>query len=321
MPPEEETGSKKPDDGTDASLNALLESAQEELRDVVEKATSSARKDVEAAAAAVASKEKEIAAQQASLASERLQLDADRKVVERHVAELTDRERAATAKAAEVAELKERATTALASALERSAQLVEEAEAKAEEREARSRAEMEEELLAARAQASDMFAQAERRLEAVSKESEATLQRAVDRGLHIVETAEVSADRSKAELQELVTQIEEYLNREKMQFDLEAELQIDLREGAGNETAADIEKSETPATAETAAVLVPFEVPSEESQAPRAADAVACEEAVETYFDPDAPEAEAEADDADDRVADAVRRAVRNWSTSRQQPE
>ena len=291
MPSDQEPGLDNADDGTDASLNALLEAAQAQLRDVVEEATSSARKDVEAAATAVAEKEGEIASQQASLASERLQLDADRKVIERHAAEVTERERAATAKEVEVAELKERATSALASALERSAQLVEEAEAKVEEREARSRAEMEEELLAARAQASDMFAQAERRLEAVSKESEATLQRAVDRGLHIVETAEVSADRSKAELQELVTQIEEYLNREKMQFDLEAELQIDLREGAGNETAADIEKSETPATAETAAVLVPFEVPSEESQAPRAADAVACEEAVETYIDPDAPEA------------------------------
>ena len=43
---------------------------------------------------------------------------------------------------------------------------------------------------------------------------------------------------------------------------------------------------------------MPFAAPSQDAQAPRAADAVACDEAVETYFDPETPEA-AIGDEAD----------------------
>jgi hypothetical protein len=320
MPSEHDPAPDAPTDGTDASLNALLEAAQEQLRGVVEQATSSARKDVEAAAAALAERESEINGLEASLTSERLQLAADRENLERHVASVTERERAAAATSTETAELKERTTAALANALERSAQLVEEAEARVEESETRSRAEIEAELLSARAEATEIEAQAARRLEAVGNESEATLQRAVDRGLKIVSTAEVSAERSKAELRQLVSQIEEYLDREKMQIDLEAELQIDLRQEATEETIANLDWAKTLAPAEVTPVLVAAEASTDEAQAPRAADAVACDPAVEAYFEPDAPKAAIE-DAADDRVADAVRRAVRNWSESRQQAE
>jgi hypothetical protein len=313
---QDSTGTDTPEDGTNDSLNALLEAAQHQLRDVVEQATSSARKDVETAAVVLEEREKEIAALQATLSAERLRLATGSDNVAQRVAEVTERQKAVDAQALEVESLKERATKVLADALERSARVIEEADARVEENEAQSKAEIERELLAARAQASDVYAQADRRLEAVATESEAMLQNALDRGVKIVSIAEVSAERSKSELRQLVTQIEEYLTREKMQIDLESELQIDLR-GATDED-ADSADSATDMTGDldpvdVSPLLAGSELSLEESQRP---DAVACEDAMEHYFEPSGPETSVEAESSD-RVADAVRRAVRNWSTSR----
>jgi hypothetical protein len=256
----------------DALLDALLAAAQEQLREVVQRATSAARRDVEAAAASVAAREIEIASLQAALAAERAHLVADREALERRAAEIGERQRAVDAAADEVSQLRERATIGLASALERSAQLVEQAEARAATR-----------------------------LEAVGAESEAILQRAVERGLAIVSDAEASVERSKSELRQLVGQISEYLEREKLQSELEMETHIDLRGSTGVLLDPDALHTEG-LDPETTADATVEELPTDASDGSVA-------ETIETI------------ETTEHRVTDAVRRAVRNWSVSRQDAE
>ena len=302
---EDDAGSDAQADDPDERLNALLEGAQAELRRVVQQVVAAARNDVEAAAEAVAERETEVAALQAAVAAERLHLVADRKALVKDVTEIRERERAVGVAEAEVAQLRDQATVELANALERSAQLIEQAEINAREHEARSRAKAEAELRSAREKVADTHAHLARRLEAVGTESEAILQRAVDRGLIIVSEAEASAERSKAELRKIVEQIQQYLDREKMQIELETETQIDLRDPPA---AAPVTKNtlleppvptpEPPEPTEAAPVLVPFSVSSAAAK-----------------VDPPTPEpSDVEADE--DRVAEIVRRAVRKWSVS-----
>ena len=192
---EQDLAAGVPVDDPEHRLDALLDAAQVQLREVVRQATAAAREDLAAAAAAVAAREAEIAALQAGMTAERAHLVADREALELRAAEIGEREGAVELAAAEVAELRERATLGLASALERSARLVEEAEAQAEERAARARI-----------------------------EADATLQRAGDRARDIVATAAAQAARSKAELRRLVAQIEGYVEREQLQIELDGDV-------------------------------------------------------------------------------------------------
>lgn len=279
----------------DARLDAAFDAAEAQLRGVVKQVITAARVEIEAAEADIAQREAETAALQAALAAERLHLVADRKELVKHVSVIRERERAVDGAAAEVAELREQATTALATALERSAQLVEQAEAQAAERAASAKAAAEAELSAARDQASATQAQLARRVEAVGVESEAILQRAVDHGLMIVSTAKESAERSKAELREVIVQMQEFLDREETKIELDAEVEIDLRDPL----AAD------PVDTGSDAVLVA----AGNTGAADAADLSDASDASGPSADPTDP--------SDVHVADAVRRAVRDWSVAR----
>jgi hypothetical protein len=297
---EEDLAVGAPPDEVGRRLDALVETAHTQLREVVERATAEAQADLEAAIAAVAEREKEIAALLAGVAAERVHLVADRESLEARTADVLERERAVDGAAEEVAELREQATVALASALERAARLTEEAEAQAREHQARARTEIDAERRAARERAEEIHAQLARRLEAVGKESEAILQRAVDRGLMIVSAAEDSAARSKAELRRVVTQIETFLEREPVEIGFDTESRIDLREPAG-------------ARSEPAPHRAPGNWPESDFEPLPVPSGGADNRAV----------AESPADDpqivdpAEQHVADAVRRAVRDWSVSR----
>lgn len=289
---EQELAPDVPVDDPERRLDALLDAAQDQLREVVRRSTAAARDGLAAAAAAVAEREVEIAALQAGITAERAHLVADREALELRTAELLERERAVDAAAADVAELRERATVGLASALERSARLVEEADAHAAERAARA-----------------------------TVEAAAILQRAADRGREIVATAETAAARSKAELRHLVAQIEGYLEREQLQIDLDAELRIDLRDAVGTRpeppTAASGPAPDSTGDRDTETVVVPGDWP-EAAFAPVLVPSVASDDGI----------AHGRADDegpvdaaAEHRVADAVRRAVRGWTAARQDAE
>jgi hypothetical protein len=306
---------------TDASLNAVLAAAQEQLRTVLEEATSTARHDVKAAAAEVAAREAEIENLRATVLAEHVSLDAQRAALENQITITDELRRAAEAQTAEAKELNHRATKSLADALERSAQVVEEAEARVQADEEKSKARIERDLHDAKLRAAEIHTQAARRLEAVGVESEAMLQRAVERGHAIVETATSSAKQSKADLLELVKRIQEYLDTEVTPaIDLDAALAIDVR--------SEVE----PVEAESGTVtLFPGRVDasSESDDEPRPFEAVADETAMEAYFNPsvaagdDAVEEGEDAEEAtpDERVADAVRRAVRSWGSTRQEAQ
>lgn len=303
---EQDLAAGAPPDEVARRLDALVETAHAQLREVVERATAEARADLDAASAAVAEREKEIAALQAGIAAERVHLVADRESLEARTAEILERERVVEAAADEVADLREQAAAALASALERAAQLTEEAEAQAREREARARIEIDAERQAARQRAEEIHAQLARRLEAVGKESEAILQRAVDRGLLIVSAAEDSAARSKAELRQVISQIEAFLEREPVEIGFDTEARIDLREPAG-------EASEPPPPRAPGnwpeSDFEPLPVPSSGAEDSAIAGSPAGEcQGVDSAGSIGLAEQE---------VADAVRRAVRDWSMSR----
>jgi len=323
---------------TEESLNAVLEAAQQRLRDVLEQATSTVRHDVESAASAVAQREAEIAERQASLTEEGSRLEAERADLAERIAAVNELRTAADTQLKEAAELNDQAAGALADALERSASVVEEAQARIRADESTAKAQREAELLDARNHAAEIHAQATKRLEAAGLECEAMLKQAVDRGLGIVSIAQASADQSKADLRQVVERIEEYLRQEtSTDLDLEAELDIDLRSSTDSE---DTDESEP---ANVAPLLGQVDESGEQDEPLRAAEAVAQEESLDAYFDAsvtvddgstedesaedestedESAEDESTEDDADDqRVANAVRRAVRGWSSARQEAQ
>lgn len=289
---EQERAAGVPVDDPERRLDALLDATQDELRQVVRRTTAAVREDLAAAAANVVEREIEIAALQAGISAERVHLVADREALELRMAELLERERAVEMAAADVAELRERATIGLASALERSARLVEEADAQAAERAAHAKV-----------------------------EAAAIMQRAVDRGREIVATAEAAAARSKAELRHLVAQIEGYLEREQLQLDLDGEPWVDLRVMVGTQFDPPTTSSESapesvgdPDTDEAvvpgdwpAAAFAPVLVPSAAQHDVAGTDRTGAGTPIDAA--------------AEDRVADAVRRAVRGWTAARQDAE
>lgn len=303
---EHERAADVPVDDPERRLDALLDATHEQLREVVRRSTADAREELAAAAAAVAEREVEIAALQAAITAERVHLVADRDALELRMAELLERERAVEAAAADVADLRARATIGLASALERSARLIDEADAQAAERAVRAKV-----------------------------EATATLQRAVDRGREIVATAEAAAARSKAELRQLVAQIEGYIEREQLQIDLDAEPRIEL----GDRDLHDIDRSDVDLSAMAA---MRFDVTAAEDEAGTASTREGDDDVVvpgdwpaaafAPVLVPSAASHDGAATDrsgsentidaaAEHRVADAVRRAVRGWTAARQDVE
>ena len=298
---EHERAADVPVDDPERRLDALIDATHDQLREVVRRSTADAREELAAAAAAVAEREVEIAALQAAITAERVHLVADRDALEVRMAELLERERAVDAAAAEVADLRARATLGLASALERSARLIEEADAQAAERAIRAKV-----------------------------EATATLQRAVDRGREIVATAEAAAARSKAELRQLIAQIEGYIEREQLQIDLDAEPRIELVDrdlhdtdlSAMTATRFDVPAAEDePGSASTGEgddeVVVPGDWPAAAFAPVLVPSAVSHDGAATDGSGPEAPIDAA----AEHRVTDAVRRAVRGWSAARQDVE
>lgn len=336
-PEEHPSEAETPAHATEESLAALLVNAQNQLRDVIEKATSEAREDVEAAAAAVAAREQELSALESSLLSERATMQAQWDSVSERAATIAEREREVEAQIEETELLRDRAAQTIADALERSAQMIEEAETRVTEEEAASRARMEAELEAARTKAEQVHEQAKKRLEAARAESAVTLQRAAERSVGIVAAAEASVERSKAQLRQLVERIQQFLDwQETTALDLDAELDFDVRAGFESVSAKTVEPGaeEAPAGAEEAPAGV-AEAPAGAEEhhvgvAPalgaidvsangadqEVAGVVAGSETTESDVEgADQPADEAES--SDERVAKAVRRAVQGWSSTR----
>lgn len=329
-PEEHPSEAETPAHATEESLAALLVNAQNQLRDVIEKATSEAREDVEAAAAAVAAREQELSALESSLLSERATMQAQWDSVSERAATIAEREREVEAQIEETELLRDRAAQTIADALERSAQMIEEAETRVTEEEAASRARMEAELEAARTKAEQVHEQAKKRLEAARAESAVTLQRAAERSVGIVAAAEASVERSKAQLRQLVERIQQFLDwQETTALDLDAELDFDVRAGFESVSAKTVEPgaeeapagvAEAPAGAEehhvgVAPALGAIDV-SANGADQEVAGVVAGSETTESDVEgADQPADEAES--SDERVAKAVRRAVQGWSSTR----
>jgi hypothetical protein len=121
----------------------------------------------------------------------------------------------------------------------------------------------------------------------------------------IVSAAEDSAARSKAELRGVITQIENFLEREPVEISFDTESRIDLREstGARSEPAPHRAPGNWPESD-----FEPLPVPSGGADNRAVAGSPAGEPQI---VDPQI------VDSAEQHVADAVRRAVRDWSVSR----
>ncbi len=147
----------------------------------------------------------------------------------------------------------------------------------------------------------------------------------------IVATAEASVERSKTQLRQLVERIQDFLDwQTAADVDLAAELDLDMRtdfeppatkDEVDTATAVDEPDDAEPAGERTSVspALGAVEVSSNGSDELREGDAVADSEAMESYFtdeDQPAPAAD-DAQASDERVANAVRRAVQGWSSSR----
>lgn len=278
-----------PDADVPDGLDAVLDAVRRQLAAAVDQATRKSRREVEASAAAVAVREVAAATLERSVADARESLQVERINLTERLAAAGERERVAEADQTEARQLKERAVSALADALERTAHLAEEAEAKARADEAAAKEMIEVELRDARARADELTEQASRRLEAARIESAAVLERAVERGVRIVAEAEAEAERTRAGLRELASRIDEFLHWHADAGDeAGVALGIDLREevaGADGDAAATTDCGDA---------------------APEEGDVVDLTEAAE---------------DDDGRVVDAVRRAMRGWVGNRREIE
>ena len=192
------------------AFEPVLEGVRAQLRDAIEAANRAASQQVASAAEAVAAREAAVTERENELAAETERLQADRISLTERLAEANELRRQVDADLAEASGLKERASSSLADALERSAQLLEETQARVREEETR----LEAQVRAAEERAAELEEQAETRLEAARTEAAALLERAVERSLAIVAEAEDDADRLRGPLRELSGQIESFLEWE-----------------------------------------------------------------------------------------------------------
>lgn len=325
-----------------AGLDAAIDAAQTRLRGVLEEATAAARQEVDAAAAAVVERETRLQEAEATVLAAQKSVEIQRGEITERLGTAAARQRLAESRLEEASVLNDRASKTLAEALERSSVMIEEAELRIREDDARAKAMIEIQMEEARAAATAIHKRAAGRLEAVAAESEVVLKRAVERGQQIVSKAEEAAEDSRSQLGELVAHIEHVIKtvQPMPDFDLEAELAIDLRpphtdlpvEAAVSpapervtETDADpVTVTEMDADPVTVTVT---DADGEEAEnvdewaaAVPSAAPIADEAAMEAYFTPgEVAETEAGDDAPQQDVADAVRRAVKEWSSARQQ--
>jgi hypothetical protein len=346
------------------ALDAALESAQLQMRGVLEEAAKTAREQVRGAAAELAERETEIAAREAAVLADRVEVDRKREEVVAHLAAAASREAAAEAQLEEAELRNAEAAQALADATERTSMMIEEAERRIREDEARSQEKIKLETDEARNAAGLLHIQAASRLEAVSAESTALLKGATERANAIVNEAETDAERAKLELREIIGHIEDFLESvpaSAKRFEFDPDPAIDLRSepqpeavatadpadevSAAEEPPEDvvepIEDADDTADAEDDEVVEAVEVveaiediEAVEAEEPVAEDPVtdewqalmpdaesepvAGEVAMEAYFDKDEATPAEEDEEPRKAVADAVRRAVKDWSASRQ---
>ena len=315
----EEEATAQPESPT-AGLDAAIESAQQHLRGVLEQATNTARDEVSLAAAALIEREAALEKLEATALAEKTSLDLQREEVLERLAAASARQRLSESQLEEANNLNDRASETLAGAMERSAVMMEETEKRIEDDEARAKAMCAIELDEAKSAAAAIHKQAASRLEAVSAETEVVLKRAVDRAREIVAMAQKDSERSKAELRGIVSHVEEFLKRvpASPEFDLAEELSIDVRSGGVELDENDPEHAET--SDDDGAEL-------EESQplvsvgTAEASEEIAADQAMDAYFNGHEAAAEPVDEEKPQIVADAVRRAVKEWSTSRQKAQ